>query len=68
MGSTELFAEKLEGFEAKKAVFNVPYNQSTPELEEWLPSVVRAFRTGGGGRLKFSSTPRIWITSSGLWP
>ena len=45
----EVFGEKLEGFDAKQAVFNFPYNQSTPELEEWLPSVVRAFRTGGGG-------------------
>ena len=45
----DVFAEKLEGFDAKKAVFNFPYNQSSPELEEWLPSVVRAFRTTGGG-------------------
>ncbi len=44
----DVFAEKLEGFDAKRAVFNFPYNASTPELERWLPSQVRAFRTGGG--------------------
>jgi peptidoglycan/xylan/chitin deacetylase (PgdA/CDA1 family) len=42
-----VFAEKLEGFEPKRAIFNLPYNASTPELERWLPSQVRAFRTGG---------------------
>ncbi len=43
-----VFSEKLEGFVAKQAVFNFPYNASTPELERWLPTQVRAFRTGGG--------------------
>ncbi len=44
----DVFAEKLEGFEPKRAVFNFPYNASSPELEKWLPTQVRAFRTGGG--------------------
>jgi len=43
------FAEKLAGFDVRRAVFNFPYNASTPELETWLPSVVRAFRTAGDG-------------------
>jgi peptidoglycan/xylan/chitin deacetylase (PgdA/CDA1 family) len=42
-----VFAEKLEGFDPKRAVFNFPYNASSPELEHWLSSQVRAFRTGG---------------------
>ena len=42
-----VFAEKLEGFDPKQAIFNFPYNASTPELERWLPTQVRAFRTGG---------------------
>jgi len=42
-----VFSEKLEGFDPRQAIFNVPYNASTPELERWLPSQVRAFRTGG---------------------
>jgi len=43
-----VFSEKLAGFDPKHAIFNFPYNASTPELERWLPTQVRAFRTGGG--------------------
>jgi peptidoglycan/xylan/chitin deacetylase (PgdA/CDA1 family) len=43
-----VFSEKLEGFDPKHAIFNFPYNASTPELERWLPTQVQAFRTGGG--------------------
>ncbi len=43
----DIFAKELEGFDPKAAVFNFPYNSSTPELEAWLPSQVRAFRTAG---------------------
>jgi peptidoglycan/xylan/chitin deacetylase (PgdA/CDA1 family) len=43
----DVFADELDGFDAKKAVFAFPYNASTPELEAWLPQVVRAFRTAG---------------------
>ena len=43
-----VFSEKLEGFDPKQAIFNFPYNASTPELERWLSTQVRAFRTGGG--------------------
>lgn len=42
----ETFEEKLKGFERRKAVFNFPYNRTTPQLEAWLPTVVRAFRGG----------------------
>lgn len=42
----DVFQEKLAGFEAKKCVFNFPYNATTPELLAWLPSVVRATRGG----------------------
>src|SRR5215475_13779005 len=43
----EIFAQELEGFDAKNAVYNFAYNASTPEIEAWLPTIVRAFRTGG---------------------
>jgi hypothetical protein len=43
----DYFSKNLKGFDAKKSIFNFPFNASTPALEEWLPSVVRAFRTGG---------------------
>ncbi len=44
-----VFSEKLDGFDPKQAIFNFPYNASTPELESWLITQVRAFRTGGSG-------------------
>jgi peptidoglycan/xylan/chitin deacetylase (PgdA/CDA1 family) len=43
----DYFSKELKGFEPEKAVFNFPFNRSTPELEQWLPSQVLAFRTGG---------------------
>jgi peptidoglycan/xylan/chitin deacetylase (PgdA/CDA1 family) len=43
----DIFSKELIGFKPQNAVFNFPYNASSPELEEWLPLVVRAFRTGG---------------------
>jgi Polysaccharide deacetylase len=43
----DAFANELDGFDAARAVFAFPYNASTPELEAWLPEVVRAFRTRG---------------------
>ena len=42
-----IFSEQLANFDPKQAVFNFPYNDATPELEAWLPSVVRAFRAHG---------------------
>jgi peptidoglycan/xylan/chitin deacetylase (PgdA/CDA1 family) len=43
--SIQYFSENLEGFDPQKAVFNFPYNASTPELNEWTVTQVRAVRT-----------------------
>jgi len=43
----DYFSKNLKGFEPKESIFNFPFNASTPELEEWLPTQVKAFRTGG---------------------
>ena len=43
----DIFNEELDGFDAKESVYNFAYNASTPEIEEWLGTQVRAFRTGG---------------------
>ncbi len=43
----DIFSEKLDGFDPKKAVFNFPYNASTPELEAYLDDRVMGYRTGG---------------------
>jgi peptidoglycan/xylan/chitin deacetylase (PgdA/CDA1 family) len=41
------FTKELKGFDAKKAVFNFPFNASSPAVEEWLAGLVMGFRTGG---------------------
>ena len=64
----DIFKSELNGFDPLNSVFNFPYNASTPELEDWLPSVVRAFRIGGG---EINPLPhkgmkkRFKVTSSG---
>ena len=63
-----VFAEKLKGFDAKQAVFNFPYNASTPELERWLPSQVRAFRAGGGGINQWPHKGQVKLTCTGFGP
>ena len=44
----DLFDKELKGFRRDRAVYNFPFNDSTPDLESWLPTVVRAYRTMGG--------------------
>lgn len=43
----DYFIENLEGFDPSTAVYNFAYNASTPELEDYALSRVRAVRTGG---------------------
>ncbi|MEN8117998.1 MAG: polysaccharide deacetylase family protein [Bacteroidota bacterium] len=40
------FDEHLDDFEASESVYNFAYNASTPELEEYTLTKVRAIRTG----------------------
>jgi peptidoglycan/xylan/chitin deacetylase (PgdA/CDA1 family) len=44
----DVFLKELKDFNLKKAIYSFAYNASTSELERWLPTQVRAFRTGGG--------------------
>ena len=64
----EVFTQKLDGFDPAEAVFNFPYNQSTPELEEWLPAVVRGFRTSGGGLNPLPHPGMVKLTTTGVGP
>ena len=41
------FEEHLDGFQRQDAIFSFPFNASTPELEAYVLSQVRALRTGG---------------------
>jgi peptidoglycan/xylan/chitin deacetylase (PgdA/CDA1 family) len=42
----DTFDEKLAGFDRQRAIYHFAYNRTTPEIEAWLPSEVRAFRGG----------------------
>lgn len=62
----EIFSDHLVGFEPAQTIFAFPYNASTPELEAWLPSVVRAFRTGSDPAINdFPSSRIVKLTTSG---
>jgi peptidoglycan/xylan/chitin deacetylase (PgdA/CDA1 family) len=41
------FEDNLEGYKASEAVYNFAYNESTPELEQFALTKVRAVRTQG---------------------
>jgi len=66
--SLDIFSKELRGFNRKKAVFNFPYNQSSPELEKWLPSVVMAFRASGGTINPLPRPETVKITTGGFGP
>lgn len=62
----EIFSNHLVGFEPAQTIFAFPYNASTLELEAWLPSVVRAFRTGSGPAINdFPSSRTVKLTTLG---
>lgn len=61
----DIFSAELDGFDARRTIFNFPYNASTPEIEAWLPSVVRAFRTGHTALNPLPGPGTTKITTSG---
>jgi peptidoglycan/xylan/chitin deacetylase (PgdA/CDA1 family) len=62
-----IFRKNLRGYSDKKAIFNFPYNRSTPELESWLAGKLLAFRTGGPALnpLPHARTFRLTNTADG---
>jgi peptidoglycan/xylan/chitin deacetylase (PgdA/CDA1 family) len=64
----DVFSKELRGFDPRKAVFNFPYNQSSPELEAWLPSTVMAFRTSGGEINPLPIPTTVKVTTGGWGP
>jgi peptidoglycan/xylan/chitin deacetylase (PgdA/CDA1 family) len=63
-----VFTQELENFQAKEAVYNFAYNASTPEIEAWLPTIVKAFRTGGSAINPLPHTGQVRLTTSGYGP
>jgi len=64
----EIFKQELENFQAQEAVYNFAYNASTPEIEAWLPEVVKAFRTGGEGINPLPHRGQVRLTTSAYGP
>ena len=42
-----IFDQRLDGFDRSKAIFHFPYNTSTPQIEAYLDTQVRAYRAIG---------------------
>ncbi len=68
MQCLDIFARELKGFRPEEAVFNFPYNASTPELEAWLPTVVRAFRCHGEGINPLPFAGQVKLTTTAFGP
>jgi hypothetical protein len=58
----------LENFQAREAIYNFAYNASTPEIEVWLPSLVKAFRTGGDAINALPHRGQVRLTTSAHGP
>ena len=64
----DVFSKELKDFDPKKAIYNFAYNASTPELEKWLPTQVRAFRTGGGAINPWPHEGQVKLTCTSFGP
>ncbi len=63
--SLDIFDKELKEFDRKKAVFNFPFNASSPDLDAWLPKHVRAFRAGGGAVNPWPHKGQVKLTTGG---
>ena len=68
MRCLEIFSQELKDFQAHEAIYNFAYNASTPELEAWLPGVVKAYRTGGDAINHLPHPGQVQLTTSGYGP
>jgi peptidoglycan/xylan/chitin deacetylase (PgdA/CDA1 family) len=67
-GCLDVFRAELAGFEASNASFAFPYNRSTPDLEAWLRTRVRAFRTRGDPVMPLPNSNQQRVTCTGFGP
>lgn len=63
----DAFSARLKGFKPAEAVYNMPYNASSPEVEVYMLTRLKGFRTGGPGLNPFPgpSTRRLTCTAFG---
>ncbi|MEX2233639.1 MAG: polysaccharide deacetylase family protein, partial [Cyclobacteriaceae bacterium] len=64
----DFFSKELKGFSPRESVYNFPFNASTPELENWLPTQVKAFRTGGPAINPPPHTGQVKLTCTSFGP
>ena len=64
----DIFEQELDGFQARESVYNFAYNASTPEIEAWLPEVVKAYRTGGNPINPLPLPDQVKLTTTGYGP
>ena len=64
----EYFSKNLKGFEPRQSIFNFPFNASTPQLEEWLPAQVKAFRTAGPAINELPHKGQVKLTCTSYGP
>ncbi len=64
----DAFSKELKGFEPKQAVYNFAYNASTPDLEKWLATRVRAFRTAGRAINPWPHKGQVKLTCTSFGP
>lgn len=63
----DVFSENLEDFKPEDSIYNFAHNASTPEIEQWLETKARAFRTGGQvvNPLPFDGMAKLTCISKG---
>ncbi len=66
--SLDYFEQHLTGFKRKDAIFNFPFNASTPALEDYTLAQVRAIRTGGNWDVNPFPTAKTRRLSCVIYP
>lgn len=64
----DVFRAELAGFDASDASFAFPHNRSTLDLEAWLRTRVRAFRTRGDPVMPLPYSNQQRVTCTGFGP
>jgi peptidoglycan/xylan/chitin deacetylase (PgdA/CDA1 family) len=64
----EIFTQELSGFKGEESLYNFAYNASTPEIEAWLPGLVKAYRTGGEAINPLPYKGQVKLTTTGHGP
>jgi len=64
----DYFEKNLKNFDRTSAVFNFPYNQTTPALEDWIITQTRAFRTHGGFINPLPHKGQVKLLTGGFGP